>query len=265
MDQLYDASFYSWLKSEENVLVTAMYLHRIANEYPLVRIINALKWLISDWRLESISTLVRHVTVDWCDEAGNPANIDYKVKCVMLQEAARRERVTLGANLRKNRVVPSTASAVSDKIDHSLSSSTSDSSTSLPSSADDEGTNQSVDVATSSLPPTTNANPAITSENTLIVNDVIMETASLNSGSAPPTVTTTPSSTTTVNSEEMVASTVTVLPLMESNNSSSTTTSRRHHRRTSSNDVNDIKRLRLSTPDLLDQSGSDMASTNIVH
>ncbi|RCH79580.1 hypothetical protein CU098_003934, partial [Rhizopus stolonifer] len=69
MDQLYDASFYSWLKSEENVLVTAMYLHRIANEYPLVRIINALKWLISDWRLESISTLVRHVTVDWCDEA----------------------------------------------------------------------------------------------------------------------------------------------------------------------------------------------------
>jgi hypothetical protein len=70
MDQLYDASFYSWLKSEENVLVTSMYLHRIANEYPLVRIINALKWLISDWRLESISTLVRHVTVDWCDEVG---------------------------------------------------------------------------------------------------------------------------------------------------------------------------------------------------
>ncbi|CAO3669321.1 unnamed protein product [Rhizopus microsporus] len=71
MDQLYDASFYSWLKSEENVLVTAMYLHRIANEYPLVRIINALKWLISDWRLESISTLVRYVTVDWCDEVGD--------------------------------------------------------------------------------------------------------------------------------------------------------------------------------------------------
>ncbi|KAG0745499.1 hypothetical protein G6F57_008825 [Rhizopus arrhizus] len=153
MDQLYDASFYSWLKSEENVLVTAMYLHRIANEYPLVRIVNALKWLISDWRLESISTLVRYVTADWCDEVGNwatqytttlitmvlssapyasathaqresflrvftkdwdfsklseffmyltsPANIDYKVKCVMLQEAARREREALGAKLCK--------------------------------------------------------------------------------------------------------------------------------------------------------------------
>ncbi|KAI7869651.1 hypothetical protein BDF14DRAFT_1696940, partial [Spinellus fusiger] len=70
MDQLYDATFYSWLKSEDNVHVTAMYLHRIANEYPLSRIVNALKWLISDWRLESISTLVRNVTMDWVDEMG---------------------------------------------------------------------------------------------------------------------------------------------------------------------------------------------------
>ncbi|ORE09208.1 hypothetical protein BCV72DRAFT_248268 [Rhizopus microsporus var. microsporus] len=149
MDQLYDASFYSWLKSEENVLVTAMYLHRIANEYPLVRIINALKWLISDWRLESISDLrrahlLRHLTNSWATQytttlitmvlssapyasathlqrerflraftkdwdfsklseffmyLQSPANIDYKVKCVMLQEAARRERETLGAKL----------------------------------------------------------------------------------------------------------------------------------------------------------------------
>lgn len=70
MDQLYDATFYSWLKSEDNVLVTAMYLHRIANEYPLERITNALKWLVAAWRWESTSILVRHVTVDWCDEAG---------------------------------------------------------------------------------------------------------------------------------------------------------------------------------------------------
>ncbi|KAI9271200.1 hypothetical protein EDC94DRAFT_489391, partial [Helicostylum pulchrum] len=149
MDQLYDASFYSWLKSEENVLVTAMYLHRIANEYPLVRIINALKWLISDWRLESDlrrAHLLRHLTQSWATQytttlitmvlssapytnsssfqrerflraftkewdfsklseffmyLQSPANIDYKVKCVMLQEAARRERETLGAKLRK--------------------------------------------------------------------------------------------------------------------------------------------------------------------
>ncbi|KAI7849401.1 hypothetical protein BDC45DRAFT_416231, partial [Circinella umbellata] len=70
MDQLYDATFYTWLKSEDNVLVTAMYLHRIANEYPLERIANALKWLVSDWRWESTSILVRHVTVDWCNKDG---------------------------------------------------------------------------------------------------------------------------------------------------------------------------------------------------
>ncbi|KAG1446888.1 hypothetical protein G6F55_011353 [Rhizopus delemar] len=149
MDQLYDASFYSWLKSEENVLVTAMYLHRIANEYPLVRIINALKWLISDWRLESDlrrAHLLRHLTNSWATQytttlitmvlssapyasttpvqrerflraftkdwnfsklseffmyLTSPANIDYKVKCVMLQEAARKE--TLSAKLIKKK------------------------------------------------------------------------------------------------------------------------------------------------------------------
>ncbi|KAI8076740.1 uncharacterized protein BX664DRAFT_343805 [Halteromyces radiatus] len=74
MDQLYDATFYSWLKSEDNVLVTAMYLHRIANEYSLDRIINAVKWLVADWRWESTSILVRHITVGWCDEQGKNLN-----------------------------------------------------------------------------------------------------------------------------------------------------------------------------------------------
>lgn len=83
----------------------------------------------------------------------SPANIDYKVKCVMLQEAARRERETLSAKLRKKRVVV-----------------------------------------------------------------------------------------------ELPTIEVTVLPPKEEEQENNT--GRRHHRRTSSNDVNDIKRLRLSTPDL---------------
>ncbi|SAM00708.1 hypothetical protein [Absidia glauca] len=168
MDHLYDATFYSWLKSEDNVLVTAMYLHRIANEYSLDRLVNAVKWLVADWRWESTSILVRHITVGWCDEQGdirratllrqltlskathytatlittilaNPpyvtapslhrerflrafnegwgfsklseffmyltsqANIDHKLKCVMLQDAARREKETLGTQLNRRR------------------------------------------------------------------------------------------------------------------------------------------------------------------
>jgi hypothetical protein len=54
MDERYDAAFYAWLKSEENVLVTSIYLHRVANEYSLDRIINALEWLIKDWRWENV-------------------------------------------------------------------------------------------------------------------------------------------------------------------------------------------------------------------
>ncbi|CEP20105.1 hypothetical protein [Parasitella parasitica] len=71
MDSNYDATFHAWLKSEENVLVTSVYLHRIANDYPLERIINALEWLSTDWRWESTSILVRHVTADWIDEEGD--------------------------------------------------------------------------------------------------------------------------------------------------------------------------------------------------
>ncbi|KAL1924587.1 uncharacterized protein VTP21DRAFT_4241 [Calcarisporiella thermophila] len=71
MDQLYDATFFSWVKSEDNVLITSMYLYRIANEYPLARIANALKWLVADWRLDNICHLVRHVTLDWTGTLGD--------------------------------------------------------------------------------------------------------------------------------------------------------------------------------------------------
>ncbi|OLY78722.1 hypothetical protein AYI68_g7220 [Smittium mucronatum] len=65
MDSLYDATFHSWLKNEENVVIVSSYLHRIANEYPLDRIINSLKWLISSWKLESVTMVIRKVTADW--------------------------------------------------------------------------------------------------------------------------------------------------------------------------------------------------------
>ncbi|KAF9274543.1 hypothetical protein BGZ68_000562, partial [Mortierella alpina] len=57
MDDLYDATFYTWLRSEDNVLVTASYLQRLAGEYDLERIEHALCWLVNGWRLESIAIL----------------------------------------------------------------------------------------------------------------------------------------------------------------------------------------------------------------
>ncbi|PVU89177.1 hypothetical protein BB561_005502 [Smittium simulii] len=65
MDLLYDATFRSWLKDEENVVVVSSYLYRIANEYPLDRIVNAIKWLVSSWSVESVSIIIKHITSDW--------------------------------------------------------------------------------------------------------------------------------------------------------------------------------------------------------
>ncbi|KAJ2483672.1 hypothetical protein IWW56_000236 [Coemansia sp. RSA 2131] len=65
MDSLYDASFHDWLKCEDNVSIIASYLQRIANEYPMDRIINALRWLVSSWRVESTAVIVRHITAEW--------------------------------------------------------------------------------------------------------------------------------------------------------------------------------------------------------
>lgn len=114
----------------------------------------------------------------------SPANIDYKVKCVMLQEAARRERETLGAKLRKKRVVfTDEPCGISDETAK-------------------EESQASIDTATSMTVVTT----AATEENNV--------------------------------------------------------TNRRHHRRTSSNDVNDIKRLRLSTPDLDHPEENSMNETS---
>ncbi|KAF9155145.1 hypothetical protein DFQ26_009828 [Actinomortierella ambigua] len=68
MDDLYDATFYTWLRSEDNVLVTASYLQRLAGDYDLERIEHALCWLVAEWRLESISILLRQVTFDWAQK-----------------------------------------------------------------------------------------------------------------------------------------------------------------------------------------------------
>ncbi|KAF9176015.1 hypothetical protein BGX20_000020 [Mortierella sp. AD010] len=76
MDDLYDATFYTWLKSEDNVLVTASYLQRLASEYDLERIEHALCWLVNGWQLESIAILVKQVTFDWVVTKGDQGELN---------------------------------------------------------------------------------------------------------------------------------------------------------------------------------------------
>lgn len=65
MDSLYGASFTSWLKSEENVVVTASYLQRVCNEYCFPRILAAIRWLEQGWKADSTAWLLRHLTQHW--------------------------------------------------------------------------------------------------------------------------------------------------------------------------------------------------------
>ncbi|KAL1930477.1 hypothetical protein VTP01DRAFT_10639, partial [Rhizomucor pusillus] len=297
MDQLYDATFYSWLKSEDNVLVTAMYLHRIANEYSLDRVANALKWLVADWRWESTSILVRHVTVDWLDHTGDlkrayllrhltqnwatqytatlitailatppyvtaenaqrerflraftqdwdfsklseffmylqsRANIDYKLKCIMLQEAARHEREALTAKLsrRKKR---------SNRQDSGnwLGAEASSSSSSSDVLLDDQKTCSSDSNGTTALAGSSSSNSNVTSCSR---DSVAMESI--------------PSASTVIGHSSPVASSDSSLSATDKTGEeamSSNLTWRRHHRRTSSNDAADMnKRYRMTRPDL---------------
>ncbi|KAJ2800637.1 hypothetical protein H4S07_005138, partial [Coemansia furcata] len=41
--------------------------------YPMDRIINALRWLVSSWRVESTAVIVRHITADWAVPQAPPA------------------------------------------------------------------------------------------------------------------------------------------------------------------------------------------------
>lgn len=141
-----------------------------------------LRAFTKDWDFSKLSEFFMYLA--------NPANIDYKVKCVMLQEAARRERETLGAKLRKKRMA-----MLDEYQDHKT-------------------------VASSSTAPTIITTADSSSTDSLLSSDAT------SSSSAP----------------------------SNTNNSNVDDANRRHHRRTSSNDVNDIKRLRLSTPDLADHS-----------
>ncbi|KAJ1680093.1 hypothetical protein EV182_000696 [Spiromyces aspiralis] len=126
MDTRYEATFRDWLQKEDNVSAIVNFLQRIANEYPLDRIINALQGevrrgilireLTSDWSCSQIAQLItnlshhfwshrqlqeiflRTLVASWSfcrlseffSHVGTHLGLDYRVKVAMLQQAARR-------------------------------------------------------------------------------------------------------------------------------------------------------------------------------
>lgn len=69
MDRLHSGVFSEWIKSEDNLPLTIKHLSRIAKEYPIHRIVVALRWLFTGWKLKSIAFMVTEVTADWENES----------------------------------------------------------------------------------------------------------------------------------------------------------------------------------------------------
>ena len=64
MDKLYDASFYSWVKSEDNIEMSVGHLKRVMVDYTAAQISQGIRWLIGDWTLGSITYLVKVMFID---------------------------------------------------------------------------------------------------------------------------------------------------------------------------------------------------------
>lgn len=161
-----------------------------------------LRAFAQDWDFSKLSEFFMYLQ--------SRANVDYKVKCVMLQEAARRERETLGAKLSKKRGATSSAhipdyrKAADIALHHDVE---------VPSSGGDKEVLSVIGAEKMRLETSATAAAAAGADK------AVMETSDEN----PQT--------------------------------------RRHHRRTSSNDVTDIKRLRLSTPNF--ENANEESSTNM--
>ncbi|KAI8886489.1 hypothetical protein K501DRAFT_60452 [Backusella circina FSU 941] len=185
----------------------------------------------------------------------SPANIDYKVKCVMLQEAARRERETLGAKLKKKRGSDRKEDTDSFQTDGSVSSTVAPiGSTGVSvSNTDNSASSSSTCTVSASNTNVTSASCFITDTPTLSSNSALSSTIT-GPGSASNTTSSSSSS------SAVAATTAVVVVSAAAGPNNSEISTRRHHRRTSSNDVNDIKRLRLSTPDLDHSDNQDTAS-----
>ncbi|KAH8552358.1 hypothetical protein BGW37DRAFT_306481 [Umbelopsis sp. PMI_123] len=170
-----------------------------------------LRAFAQDWDFSKLSEFFMYLQ--------SRANVDYKVKCVMLQEAARRERETLGAKLNKKRGATSSAHIP----DYRKS---------------DIGLHDEVQV------PSTGAG---SDKEVLSVIAAEKMRSSLDA--------------TDPNGNAKVVNNASPTPGLE--NSEENAQPRRHHRRTSSNDVTDIKRLRLSTPKFENANEESSSTTGL--
>ncbi|KAI3652784.1 hypothetical protein MP228_002209 [Amoeboaphelidium protococcarum] len=81
MDNLFNAAFTEGIKNELNLSYILPRFVRIANEYDTDRIVTAVQWLTSDWKLRSIIAVVTGVTEQWVDAE----ELAYLITCISRQ------------------------------------------------------------------------------------------------------------------------------------------------------------------------------------
>ena len=65
MDKLYNATFYEFIRSEDNIMTIARHLLATLKDYDLRTIATGLRWTMNGWKLESVAKLMKLVTRDW--------------------------------------------------------------------------------------------------------------------------------------------------------------------------------------------------------
>lgn len=64
MDETYDANFGEWIKNEENAKIIGFKLRIYVNEYDKSKLIIVVKWIVKDWTLRSIISLIKKMLID---------------------------------------------------------------------------------------------------------------------------------------------------------------------------------------------------------
>jgi hypothetical protein len=108
MDKLYHASFYDFVRSEENVIITARHLLSITTECNIHQVASALRWLINGWSLESAAKLLKLVSREWhpdpCGMIMNFVTADWHVTEFQLDDLNPDENSSSNRNIRWTRI-----------------------------------------------------------------------------------------------------------------------------------------------------------------
>lgn len=65
MDSLWNASFYEFVRDEQNVDCVARHLVNVVRDMEVSSISNGLSWLIKGWGVDSVACLLKRLTSDW--------------------------------------------------------------------------------------------------------------------------------------------------------------------------------------------------------